>query len=242
VIGLINKRSAIDDFTRRLLSSEVGEAVAKIVLFGSVLRGSAGKDSDIDLMVIASSKLEQVTEACSDAAFETLLKQKEGVETIVHCLDEWRFPTSYLVWQVKKEGKEIYTMEEKEIRRAEAQGYLEIAGHYLDAAKRNMEAEDYRVAADLAYNAAELSAKGLLILKLEELPCSHRGVVNRFSELYIQDGSLPKELGRRLNRGLSVRNQARYEPHIRLGKKEADEMVDLAEDLTRALEERLTGE
>ncbi|RKY65117.1 MAG: hypothetical protein DRQ02_10600, partial [Candidatus Latescibacterota bacterium] len=71
---------------------------------------------------------------------------------------------SYLVWQVKKNGEEIYTMEEKEIRRAEAQGYLEIAAHYLDAAGRNMEAEDYRVAADLAYNAAELSAKGLLSL------------------------------------------------------------------------------
>ena len=160
MIELNSKRLAIDDFTKRLLSSEAGEAVAKILLFGSVLKGSARKDSDIDLMVIASGRLEQVTEACSDARFETLLKQKEGVETIVHCLDEWRFPTSYLVWQVKKNGEEIYTIEEKEIRRAEAQGYLEIAGHYLDAARRNMEAEDYRVAADLAYNGAELSAKG----------------------------------------------------------------------------------
>ncbi|RKY65118.1 MAG: hypothetical protein DRQ02_10605 [Candidatus Latescibacterota bacterium] len=80
------------------------------------------------------------------------------------------------------------------------------------------------------------------MLKLGELPYSNPGVVNRFSELYIQDGSLPKELGRRLNRGLSMRNQARYEPHARLGKKEAAEMVNLAEDLTKALEVRLTGQ
>jgi len=39
-----------------------------------------------------------------------------------------------------------------------------------------------------------------------------------------------------------MRNQARYEPHARLGKKEAAEMVNLAEDLTKALEVRLTGQ
>lgn len=233
------KRSAIDDFTKRLLSSEAGEAVAKILLFGSVLKGSAREDSDIDLMVIASCKLEQVKEACLDAAFETLLKHGEGVETLVHCLDEWRFPPSYLVWRVKKTGEEVYAMEEKEIRKAEAQGYLEVAAHYLAGAERNMAAEDYRIVADLAYNAAELCAKGLLIFKLEELPSSHRGIVNRFSEIYIRNGPLSRGLGRGLNRGLNVRNQARYEPHAALGEDKAREMIGLAKELMGILEGRL---
>lgn len=233
------KHRAIEEFTRRLLESSVGGAIARILLFGSVAKGTARGDSDIDVMVIASEKPEEVRSVCQDIAFETLLKYGEGVEAVVHCLDAWRSPPSYLVWRVRNTGKEMYTMEEEEIRRAEARGYLEVAVHYLTAAKRNRAVGDFRVTMDLAYNAAELCAKGFLIFKLEELPSSHRGIVNRFSELYVRDGPLPGEWGRGLNSGLSVRNQARYEPHVSLGEKEAQELIDLAEALIGALENRL---
>lgn len=235
------KRRAIEEFTQHLLESPVGGDIARIVLFGSVAKGTEREDSDIDLMVVASDKPEQVKRVCQDLAFEILLTYGEGVEAVVHCLDAWRSPPSHLVWRVRETGEEIYAMKEEEIRRAEARGYLEVAAHYLAAARRNMAAEDFRITADLAYNAAELCAKGFLVLQLEELPSSHRGVVNRFSELYVRDGPLPREWGRGLNSGLSTRNQARYEPHVSLGEKDAQELVRLAEMLMDALEDRLSA-
>jgi predicted nucleotidyltransferase len=44
------KRSAAQDFTRMFLSSAIGEQVIKVILLGSVARGEAKEDSDVDLL------------------------------------------------------------------------------------------------------------------------------------------------------------------------------------------------
>jgi uncharacterized protein (UPF0332 family)/predicted nucleotidyltransferase len=236
---LEKKHQAIEDFTRRLLTSEVGDSIAKIVLFGSVLGGEASEESDIDLLIIALDALDRVKEVASEASFDTILELGEGVEPIVHCIDHWRFPPSYLVYKVKREGKEIYGMDEQEIRRRESRVYSQLAEEYLEGAQRNLEARDYRIAIDAGYNAAELCAKALLLLRLTELPRTHRGIVNKFSEFYVKGGPLSKELGRRFNAGLDLRNQARYEPHARLGEDEAKEIIEVIQELHRALSSQL---
>ena len=71
---LEKKHQAIEDFTRRLLASEVGDSIAKIVLFGSVLRGEASEESDIDLLIIALDAPDRVKEATSEASFDTILE------------------------------------------------------------------------------------------------------------------------------------------------------------------------
>jgi|Deesub1362B_J571_1020462.scaffolds.fasta_scaffold08216_2 predicted nucleotidyltransferase len=55
---LDRKYLAIDDFTRRLLNSEVKDLIAKVLLFGSVRKGDARAESDVDLLVLATSSLE----------------------------------------------------------------------------------------------------------------------------------------------------------------------------------------
>jgi predicted nucleotidyltransferase len=104
---LEKKYQAIEDFTRRLLASEVGDYIAKIVLFGSVLRSEASEESDIDLLIIALDAPDRVKEATSEDSFDTILELGEGVEPIVHRIGDWRFPTSYLVYKVKREGKDL---------------------------------------------------------------------------------------------------------------------------------------
>lgn len=236
---LESKYRAIDDFTRRLLSSEVGSFIAKIVLFGSVRKGEAKGDSDVDLLVLATRSIGQVEEACLDAAFETNLELGEGVEPMVYCVDMLRFPQSYFVYYNLKTGKEMYAMDESKLRREESLGYLELAEEYQRGSRNSLESGDYRLAVDGAYNAAELCAKGFLILKLEDLPTSHSGIVGKFGELYVRDGPFPRQMGKRLNRGLWLRNRARYERHAEIGQKEVEEMLDLAAELIAALSTEL---
>jgi len=236
---LERKYRAIDDFTRRLLSSEVGGSIAKIVLFGSLRKGRATPDSDIDLLVLTTDSLDEVIEACLESSFETSMETGELVEPMVYPVGALRYPPSYFAYYNLKTGKELYSMDEETLRREESLGYLELAEEYERASRNSLKAGDWRLAVDGAYNAAELCAKGLLILKLEDIPGSHKGVITKFGELFIKTGSLPKEMGRRLNKGLWLRNQARYERHARIGKEEAESMLDLAAEFIAALASEL---
>jgi len=236
------KRRAAEAFAQRLLTSSVADSIAKIVLFGSVLKGEAQPDSDVDLLVIATDALDRVTEACLDGAFEINVESGQSVEPLIYCLDARRFPGSYFVYRALQTGEEIYSMDEQKLRREESRAYLELAEEYVHGARNSLACGDYRLAIDGAYSAAELCAKGLLLLKLEDLPTSHGGVVGKFGELYIRTGTLPQELGRELNRSLWLRNQARYERHTTIGQKEAQTMLELANKLIIALTEALKSE
>jgi len=46
-------------------------------------------------------------------------------------------------------------------------------------------------------------------------------------------------LRRRINLALERRNNARYEPHAQIAKKDAEEIIDLGERLQKILEEKL---
>nr|HID13198.1 HEPN domain-containing protein [Anaerolineae bacterium] len=236
---LEKKYQAIEEFTRRLLASEVEDSIAKIILFGSVRKGEARADSDIDLLVLAANSIDRVTEVCLDVSFETNVALGESIEPLVYCLDTLRFPDSYFVYYNIKTGEEIYSMDEERLRRAESLGYLELAEEYRRSAQNCSNCGDWRLAVDGAYNAAELCAKGLLLLKLEDLPTSHGGLFGKFGELYIKPGILPREMGRALNKGLWLRAQARYERHAQIGQDEAKSMLDLATKLIAALSNEL---
>ena len=112
---------------------------------------------------------------------------------------------------------------------------MELAEEYLDGARDTMQIGHYRLAVDAAYNAAELCAKGFLVLELQDMPSSHGGVIVKFSEIYIKADKLPKKLGRRLNQALAMRNKARYDRHAAVGKTEAEFVMELAGEMIQAL-------
>ena len=131
-------------------------------------------------------------------------------------------------------------MNEREMKKEEARGYLGLAAHYLEVAEGLLKDNEYRVSSDVAYNSAELAAKGLLLFKMDELPTSHRGIVNKFGELYVKSGDVDWKLGRRLNDGIRVRNKARYDSHAEIGEKEAGQMIKLARGVIDLLRGKLT--
>ena len=235
------KYRAIEDFKNHLLSSPVKDLIAKIILFGSLKKGKVKPESDIDILVFATNSIEKVKETCLDIALEININSGESVEPLVYCIDSLRYPDSYFLYYNIKNGKEEYTMEEERLRKEEAIAYLELAQEYEKSAKDCSSQGHYRLAVDGAYNAVELCAKGFLILKLKDLPTSHGGLVGKFGEVYVKPKILPKEMGKKFNRGLYLRNQARYERHADIGEEEAKIMLKLAQDFIKALDKELYG-
>jgi uncharacterized protein (UPF0332 family)/predicted nucleotidyltransferase len=233
------KKRAAEEFTHLLLASEVREEIVKIILFGSVLRGEAKEESDIDLLVIASGNLDKVRDASAESSFQTWLKFHQGVEPLVYCVDSMRFHSSGFLKQVFQKGKEIFSMGEDERLKKEAKDYLSLAEQYLESAKRNLSEKDFRAAIDLAYNSSELCAKALILLKGADIPGSHGGVVNKFGELYVVSGEIPKDLGRALNRTLELRNRARYDPHAEITPEGSKEVIELAKRILKFLDDKL---
>jgi len=159
------KRKAIETLIVDLLSSELGDRAARVVLFGSVARGDADPESDIDALVFGTGELDCLSKACAVASFNTALEWGESVEAVVYCSDELRFPSSYFLYNALRRGEEVYQMDEKILRRQEAESALALAREYLKSA-RNASANGFRrLAIDAAYNASELCVKGLLLPK-----------------------------------------------------------------------------
>ena len=129
---LERKHQALDKFKERLLRSSVGDKIARITLFGSLLRGDAGEESDVDLLIGATDDIKKVEEITAEISFDILLEMGEGVEPLVYCLDRLRYPDSYFLFRNARIGKEIYKMDEREMKTEEARGYLALAAHYLE--------------------------------------------------------------------------------------------------------------
>jgi uncharacterized protein (UPF0332 family)/predicted nucleotidyltransferase len=233
------KKDAAKDFTKILLASDIGGEVIKVILFGSVAKEEAKEESDIDLLVIASGSLDKVRDASAEASFQTWLKFHQGVEPLVYCIDSLRFRNSTFLEEVLRRGQEVFSVSEDERLKKEAGDYLSLSEQYLDSARRNLSEGDFLVAIDVAYNSAELCTKALILLKKDNIPGSHGGVVNRFGELYVQSGEVPKGLGRSLNRHLELRNRARYDPHAEITPEGAKRVIDMAEEILKFLVNKL---
>ncbi|HIE51111.1 MAG TPA: HEPN domain-containing protein [Armatimonadetes bacterium] len=233
--GAADKSMAREVFIQRLLRSEVGDRILRILHYGSTRRGDWHPESDVDLLVIASGDLRQVQQTCSDLAFEVILEQGQRIEAMVYCLEEWRNPRHFLS-QVQTYAQEVYAVDENTRRQREAEDLLDLAQVYLTMAEQLQNAHQARGAVDLAYNAAELAAKGLILLQGEELPRTHSGLVTHCGELLVRSGTLPSEMGRGLNRLLDQRNRARYDPHATLLPEDGETALALARQMIEALE------
>jgi uncharacterized protein (UPF0332 family) len=233
------KLKALDYFKNRLLNSDVKDMIAEIILFGSVANGEATPDSDIDVLVFTFGDLKKVSYACADASMRTGIETKESVEPLVYCIDDLRYVNSYFIYNVVKNGKEVYKLDEKELLRGEVKGYLELAKSYHQTFKRLIVENDFRVAVDVGYNAAELCVKGLLLLKMEGFPRTHGGLVQKFGELYVKPKLIADDVGQALNIALENRNKARYDYHAKITKEDTEDIERLATTLIGILEREI---
>lgn len=236
---MAKKEKALNYFVMKLLKSKVRNYIGKIILFGSMIKGHLKEDSDIDLLILATDKLDEVSEVSAEASLWAGIEMKEGVEPLIYCIDQIRHPHSYFIYKAIKDGKEVYKMDEKTLLREEVRGYLDLAKDYLEIAEYNLDGKKTRGVVDAAYNAAELSAKGLILLKLKDVPTSHGGIVRKLSELYIKPVLIPEKISRRLNRALERRGKARYDFHANISQQDALEVIELARELMKILEDKI---
>ena len=235
---LITKYDALEKFMQTLLSSDVRNQIAKMILFGSVARGDARQDSDVDVLIFGFGDLRKLSRACANASMDTGIESGEYIQPLVYSVDELSSPQSYFLYMAERDGKEIYSMDEDDLRSREVKDYLILAQEYFEMAENSLTNNKYRVAADTAYNAAEACVRGLLLLKIPELPRSHDDLLTKFGELYIKDGPLPRKIGSDLNLMLERRSRARYDAHILIDKRDAQDAIELAETLMKTLKEQ----
>jgi len=237
------KREAARAFLRCLLAGEAKPLVAQVILFGSAAWGEPSPESDVDVAVVGIRDLERLRRAVADAEQRAYEERGEGVEALVYPLERLRAPGSYFLYRVLQGGEAIYAMEERELRRREAENYLQLAEEYREGAEDALRTGRHRLAVDAAYNAAELCVKGLLLLqeRVKDLPGSHGGLVGEFGKRYVQTGQVGRELGRQLyqDQALELRNRARYEFNAQIRRDDAQAVLRLAKELHTLLEGRL---
>jgi len=232
---LEKKYKALEYFLKYLLSTEAKKYIAKIILFGSVAKKKATKDSDVDVLVVVLNSRKKVEDLCVDASVETSLAMGEIVEPIFCDIDETEFIRSYFIYRTLKVGKEVYSMNSQELKINEADGYLQLSKYYLETAEETLKLERFRASVDHGYNAAELCMKGLLLFELEDLPTSHGGIVNRFGDLLVKTGVVGKDIAKAINAGLQKRNDARYKFASEVLKEDAHSIMDAAGKLQAIL-------
>jgi uncharacterized protein (UPF0332 family)/predicted nucleotidyltransferase len=236
---LEKKYKALDYFLKYLLSTEAKKYIAKIILFGSVAKRKIWKESDVDLLVVSLNHREILDDKLAEASMETGLAIGESVEPITCDLDEVRHIDSYFIYNVLKRGKEVYHMEDKRLKLLEAKECLELSERYLVGSKKVLKINETRIAIESSYNALELAAKGLLALKIEELPKSHGGVIVMLGEAYIKNNELEKEWSKKLNLALKKRGEARYRLNVEVKKEDAKMIINLAGELQKILEAKI---
>jgi len=232
---LSQKYTALDRFRELVLSSDVKDQVASIILFGSVLKGDARTDSDIDVLVFGFGDIRKLLETCAEIAFDIVTESAELVQPLIYSVYDLLYPRSHFILRVIQEGREIFKMNEDEFKVNEMNGYLNMAQEYLDVAQNSLNEGKFRVAVDTAFNVAEICTRALLLLKLEDIPASHGGVVNKFSELYVMTGLASKKIGRNLNIMMEFRSKARYDVYALIDETIAKSAIELAETMMELL-------
>lgn len=223
-----NLRDILAHLTDHLLSGEGGDKIARMILFGSHARGTAGPDSDIDIL-IATLDGREVERVILDRAYDFMAAQQAPIEIVFSSVYDLYPPQDYFLYNVSRYGVEVYSMDAGEIKRVMAADLARLAEEYLESAREVLERGRLRLAIDAAYNAAELAAKALILMKQDDVPGSHGGIVSLFGALYVKTGEVDAELGRRLNRALQLRNEARYRPGARFTEEDAGEVIRLAD-------------
>lgn len=82
------RRKAVEEFVRRALS-RYGDRIESIILFGSVARGEAKEDSDIDILVVTKKEDFRLRRMLIEIAFDILLDTGENISVKALSKDEF---------------------------------------------------------------------------------------------------------------------------------------------------------
>ena len=228
-------QSIIYEYVDRLLKETGRQNIAKIYLFGSVKKHKADEFSDIDLFIVCFNKKNILEEKSIDISFDLMNRYNKFIEPHIYDIYQWLFPQSYFVYNATRNGKEIYTMNKKELKENEIKGFKELAEEYNESAKLLYENKLYRGTVDQAYNSIELCLKGFLLNKMDDLPNRHSAVVDKFIELYLKPGIFSRDWSKKLKYAFKKRNEARYSPVSIITQQDADDVLSFNKEILKKI-------
>ena len=83
-------QKVMNEFVRRALE-EYGDKIDSIILFGSVARGEAGKESDIDILVVAVGDRFKIRRELSELVLDILLETGEYISVKTLSMEDFKF-------------------------------------------------------------------------------------------------------------------------------------------------------
>ena len=225
------------------LKERLSEKILGIYLFGSTAKGTATEESDIDVLVVYSDLEEwNLLEVASEISFKILCEEGGLIEMVPMSKEEFdqSLGRSPFLWEVLKFGRPIFTRLSGTEWELDFRDYLDLAQEYLNYAKDALNENKLRLSIDSGYNACGLLVKTLIISTRNSLASSHGGIVGQFGKLFILTKKVPEHLGRNLNLGLDLRAKARYKPGAQLQLKDAEFIIDLAQELLKIAQKELS--
>jgi uncharacterized protein len=103
-----NYKATLRDLKARFIR-ELGDKLDSIILYGSIARGSFGKESDIDLLLISNEK--KLAEKAYDIGYEVDIKNNTVTSILIYSPEEMRKNIelgSPFIRNVINEGKTIH--------------------------------------------------------------------------------------------------------------------------------------
>jgi len=97
------KASCAEEFAGQLTSRLSGR-LYRVVLFGSVAKGTADVDSDVDVLVVVDRVSGDVEKIVAETAFQVGLRCGEAIEYILMSLEEYRSrdPDNPFIYEVER--------------------------------------------------------------------------------------------------------------------------------------------
>ena len=251
-------RAAAEDFARRVRTA-LGDRVDSVVLYGSVARGEAGPDSDVDVLVVGSADDgigREVRNIQSDQARET--GYKFFVETTSYGRSEFlkfRRLGSPLIMNILEDGVVLYDTgifskmradsahisdEEMEamMDRRSAQ-HLELADEALDGAEYCLDGGRLRSAAGQAYYAMFHAASSAVARTDSKPPRTHGDIADRFVLRYVTTGLFDSMLAGTLGETYELRLQSDYQLDVDFTENDVAAAVERAREFVSAVREML---
>lgn len=105
------RKKTIEEYIA-FLKKQYGFAILKAVLFGSAARGEAGRESDVDILIVVSDSNAGLRDEISMAAYEIMLKHDVVLSPIVmdkSTFDWYRINGDPFYKNIRRDGIEIWT-------------------------------------------------------------------------------------------------------------------------------------
>jgi len=254
------EQKALAEYLSRL-KEEYGDAVVRVVLYGSKARGDCDKESDLDLLVVMGSDDPRLLEAVEQISFPLKLGCGVALSELVVGASRYDWMRNHeepLFRNIRDEGVELWpnyqpAADERPQPRHHSKPWEEqvdentklVIGMRLERCRDDMETArllieqgKYRQAISRAYYAVFAIASAALLV-FDVRFHKHSAVESAVHQRLVKPGLIEPEYGRIYSQAFKHRLEADYKDEAQFSEEKACQILDDAERFVARLEEYL---